>query len=296
MERKEILRVKENLSIALCQLMNGISKTENLSRAAKMIEKASQKDIDLVILPEVFNAPYQSDLFPDYAEDYPGPTTDFLARTAREQGVGIVGGSIIERDQAGRLYNSCFAFDEYGNLLGRHRKIHLFDVDMPGRISFRESDYLSPGNNITLIEFHGIKIGLLVCFDIRFPELSRALALAGADLIIVPAAFNPTSGPLFWELVLRCRAVDQQLYVVAVSPAPNPQANYQAWGHSMVVDPWGQIIAQADQAEGIVQAELNFSVSQQIRREVPLFPHRRHDLYQLNFQTPSSIERIEEDK
>ncbi|NLO20869.1 MAG: carbon-nitrogen hydrolase family protein [Syntrophomonadaceae bacterium] len=288
--------MKKNLSIALCQLMNSSSKNDNLSRAGKMMELAGQKDIDLIILPEVFNAPYQSDLFPDYAENYPGPTTDFLARTAREQGVGIVGGSIIERSPEGRLYNSCFAFDEYGNLLGRHRKIHLFDVDMPGRITFRESDFLSPGNNITLIEYQGIKIGLLICYDIRFPELSRALALAGADLIIVPAAFNHTSGPLFWELVLRSRAVDQQLYVAAVSPAPNPQANYQAWGHSLVVDPWGKIIAQADQKEGIVWAELDFSANEQIRGEIPLYRHRRRDMYEIIYQTPSHIESRRKNK
>jgi omega-amidase len=262
-----------------------------LSRAAQMIQSsASHKDIDLVILPEVFNAPYQPDLFPDYAEYYPGPTTEFLAQIACEQGVGVIGGSIIERSPEGRLYNSCFAFDEHGNLLGRHRKIQLFDVDMPGRITFRESDFLSPGHNITLIEYHGIKIGILICYDIRFPELSRALALAGADLIIVPAAFNHASGPLFWELVLRSRAVDQQLFVAAVSPAPNPQASYQAWGHSLVVDPWGRIIAQAGQEEGILWAELDFSLNEQIRREIPFYKHWRRDLYELSYKKPGPME------
>jgi omega-amidase len=289
--RKESIRVRKSLSIALCQMMNTSSKTGNLSRAAQMIQSsASHKDIDLVILPEVFNAPYQPDLFPDYAEYYPGHTTEFLAQIACEQGVGVIGGSIIERSPEGRLYNSCFAFDEHGNLLGRHRKIQLFDVDMPGRITFRESDFLSPGHNITLIEYHGIKIGILICYDIRFPELSRALALAGADLIIVPAAFNHASGPLFWELVLRSRAVDQQLFVAAVSPAPNPQASYQAWGHSLVVDPWGRIIAQAGQEEGILWAELDFSLNEQIRREIPFYKHRRRDLYELSYKKPGPME------
>jgi hypothetical protein len=166
----------------------------------------------------------------------------------------------------------------------------LAAFDMPGRITFRESDFLSPGHNITLIEYHGIKIGILICYDIRFPELSRALALAGADLIIVPAAFNHASGPLFWELVLRSRAVDQQLFVAAVSPAPNPQASYQAWGHSLVVDPWGRIIAQAGQEEGILWAELDFSLNEQIRREIPLYKHRRRDLYELSYKKPGPME------
>jgi omega-amidase len=163
-------------------------------------------------------------------------------------------------------------------------------IIMVGRITFRESDFLSPGHNITLIEYHGIKIGILICYDIRFPELSRALALAGADLIIVPAAFNHASGPLFWELVLRSRAVDQQLFVAAVSPAPNPQASYQAWGHSLVVDPWGRIIAQAGQEEGILWAELDFSLNEQIRREIPFYKHRRRDLYELSYKKPGPME------
>ncbi|KUG04672.1 nitrilase/cyanide hydratase and apolipoprotein n-acyltransferase [hydrocarbon metagenome] len=287
--------MNNKLSIALCQMMTGPSKTENLARADKMIEQACQRDVDLIILPEVFNSPYQADLFPAYAEPYPGPTTEFLSRTAREKGVAIVGGSIIEQSAQGKLYNSSFVFDEHGNLLGRHRKIHLFDVDMPGRITFKESDTLSPGNNITLFEFHGIRIGLLICYDIRFPEVSRALALAGADLLIVPAAFNHTSGPLFWELMMRSRAVDQQLYVAAAAPATNQDALYHAWGNSLIVDPWGRIIARADDREQIVFAELDFSVNEEIRREIPLYKHRRTDLYELKSQSVGKIENIQED-
>ncbi len=283
--------MNNQLSIAMCQMVTGPSKAENLARAGKMINQACQRNVDMVVLPEVFNCPYQADLFPLYAETYPGPTTDFLSMMAREKGVGIVGGSIIEQSAPGKLYNSSFVFDENGNLIGRHRKIHLFDVDMPGRITFRESDTLSPGNNITLIKFKDITFGLLICYDIRFPELSRALALEGADLLIIPAAFNLTSGPLFWELMMRSRAVDQQVFVAAAAPATNREACYQAWGHSMVVDPWGRIMAIADDREQIVFAELDFSLNRQVRQEVPVLKHRRTDLYNVKYNPVSSIEK-----
>jgi len=271
------------LSIALCQMMTVSSKQENLNRAEKMIREASNKGVDLIVLPEVFNAPYQADLFPAYAEPYPGQSTDFLSMMARKQKVGIVGGSIIEEDPDGRIYNSSFVFNENGKLIGRYRKMHLFDVDMPGKITFKESETLSPGNNITLVKFKHFTIGLLICYDIRFPELSRALALEGADLLIVPAAFNLTSGPLFWELMMRSRAVDQQLYVAAASPARNMDAQYHAWGHSLVVDPWGKIIAMADEKEQIVYTELDFSENEQVRREIPTLKHRRTDIYEVKY-------------
>lgn len=282
--------MNNKLSIALCQMMTVPSKADNLARAEEMINQACQKNVDLVVLPEVFNSPYQADLFPLYAETYPGPTTEFLSRIARQQGVAVVGGSIIEQSSSGRLYNTSFVFDNHGTLIGRHRKVHLFDVNMPGRITFKESDTLSPGHNITLVNYKNATFGLLICYDIRFPEVARILALAGAKLLIVPAAFNHTSGPLFWELVMRSRAVDQQVYVAAVSPATNKEANYQAWGNSLIVDPWGRIIAQADDREQVIFAELDFSVKDQLGREMPLMDHRRTDLYEIKYELLNSIE------
>lgn len=282
--------MNKKLTLAICQMVVSSNKEENLQQAGEMIRQACEKDIDMAILPEVFNSPYQADLFPTYAESYPGPSTDFLSAAARENGVAVIGGSIIEKDSDGKLYNSCFVFDERGELLGRHRKIHLFDVDMPGKITFKESDTLSPGNNITIVKYRNISIGLLICYDIRFPELSRAMALEGADLLVVPAAFNHVSGPLFWELMMRSRAVDQQVYIAAAASAPNWGAHYHAWGHSLVVDPWGKIIAMADQTQQVIFAELDFSVNEIARREVPLLKSRRSDLYQLKYLNPASKE------
>ncbi len=287
--------MNQSLSIAICQMKVENSKEENLKKAGEMVRTAAGNDAELIVLPEVFNSPYQSDLFPLYAESYPGPSTLFLSQLARENKVCIVGGSIIEKDSEDKLYNTSYVFDPAGKLIGKHRKMHLFDVNMPGKISFFESDTLNPGNQLTLVRFKSITFGLLICYDIRFPELSRTLVLEGADLLVVPAAFNMTSGPLFWELMMRARAVDQQVHLLAAAPARNLKASYHAWGHSLVVNPWGQILHQADETEQILYAHLDFSVNEQVRREVPVLQHRRHDIYQIQYPEPVRIS-VDSDK
>lgn len=278
--------MSQMLSVAICQMKVQNNKDENLKKAGEMIRTSAANHAELIVLPEVFNSPYQSDLFPLYAEPYPGPSTLFLSQMARENKVCIVGGSIIEKDREGRLYNSCFVFDPEGRLIGKHRKMHLFDVNIPDKISFFESNTLTPGDTISLVKFKSVTFGLLICYDIRFPELSRSLVLEGADVIIVPAAFNMTSGPLFWELMMRARAVDQQVHVLAAAPARNMEATYHAWGHSLVVNPWGEIVCQADETEQILYANIDLSVNEQVRREVPVLQHRRSDIYEIHYPRP----------
>lgn len=258
-------------------------KANNLKKAQAMIIKASQQGAQMVVLPEVFNSPYQTELFPDYAEPYPGPTTRLLSSLAAEYEVLLVGGSIIEKDVDGKLYNSSFVFGEKGQLLGRHRKVHLFDINLTGKITFKESNTLNSGDSITIIRHQGLCLGVMICYDFRFPELARAAVLEGAQLLVVPAAFPITTGEAHWDLLMRSRAVDNQCFVIAAAPARNPESSFQAWGNSMVVDPWGQIIAQAEEEEGIIYAELDFEQLEQIRQQLPLLQHRRHDLYQLNY-------------
>lgn len=274
----------KKLTISICQMKVNSNRDSNLTRAGKMIGQAAESGAEMIILPEVFNSPYQTNYFPHYAELYPGPSTDFLAKQARDNNVCIIGGSIIEKDEQGKIYNTSFVFDNNGSLIGRHRKIHLFDIKIPGRISFRESDTLSAGNNITIVRYKSFCLGLLICYDIRFPELSRAAVLEGAEMLVIPAAFNLTTGPAHWELLMRSRAVDNQVYVAAASPARNSDANYQAWGHSMIVDPWGNIIAEADEKETVLTANLDFSTVKRVRDELPLLKQRRTDLYQLNYK------------
>lgn len=272
-----------NIKIGVLQMSVSDDKETNLKKAQSMIKKARQRGAQMLVLPEVFNSPYQTDLFPDYAEPYPGPTTGLLSSLASEHGVLLVGGSIIEKDADGKLYNSSFVFDEKGQLLGRHRKVHLFDINLPGKITFRESDTLASGNSITVIRHQGLCFSIMICYDFRFPELARAAVLEGAQLLVVPAAFTVTTGEAHWDLLMRSRAVDNQCFVIAASPARNPESSYQAWGHSMVIDPWGQIIAEAGEEEGIIYAELDFKQLEEIRQQLPLLQHRRHDLYKLNY-------------
>lgn len=273
-----------NIKVGVIQMSVSDNKETNLKKAQAMIIKACQQGAQMVVLPEVFNSPYQTELFPDYAEPYPGPTTRLLSQLAAKHEVLLVGGSIIEKDGDNKLYNSSFVFNEKGQLLGRHRKVHLFDINLPGKITFRESDTLTSGNSITIIRHQGLCFSIMICYDFRFPELARAAVLEGAKLLVVPAAFTVTTGEAHWDLLMRNRAVDNQCFVIATSPARNPESSYQAWGHSMVVDPWGQIIAEAGEAEGIIYAELDFEQLEQIRQQLPLLEHRRQDLYQLNYK------------
>lgn len=276
------------LSLCICQMQVTNDKNKNLIKAGEMIAAGATAGAEMIILPEVFNSPYQVELFPQYAEPFPGPSTDFLAAAACKYGVCIVGGSIIERDNNGRLYNSCFIFNEKGELVGRHRKVHLFDIDIPGQIIFRESATLTAGKNITIIRYKSRKIAIMICYDCRFPELARAAAMEGAELIVIPAAFNTTTGPAHWEMLMRCRAVDNQLFLVAASPARNPAASYQAWGHSLAVDPWGNILKEAGEDEEILYVRLDFSQLEDVRQELPLLQQRRQDLYRLDYKKPGN--------
>jgi len=271
--------LQEKFRVALCQLAIKEQKEENLFRAHEMIVQAASLGAKVVVLPEMFNCPYQTRLFPRYAEIYPdGPSIKMLASTAREQQVYIVGGSIPEQED-NNLYNTSFVFGPDGKLLGRHRKVHLFDVDLPGGIKVLESSVLSRGNQSTVIHTGLCSIGVAVCYDIRFPELFRLMVLKGAQLVVVPAAFNMTTGPVHWETTFRLRAVDNQVYTIGASCARDWSAGYVAYGHSLICDPWGEILAKAGEGEEIICAEINLERLEKIRRELPLLKHRRTDLY-----------------
>lgn len=270
------------LTVGICQMKTTDNKQHNLDTAQQMIDKAVKKGSNLVVLPEMFNTPYNSALFASYAEEYPGITTDFMAQTARKNKIYLVGGSIPEKSQ-GKLFNTCFIFNPDGSLQGYHRKVHLFDINIPGRITFKESAALTPGGQVSLYSWHDIPLAVMICYDIRFPELAQALALKGAKLIIVPAAFNSTTGPAHWELLMRSRALDNQVYIIAASPARNREASYQAWGHSMIVDPWGTVLAEAGEDEQIIVHSINLERIEQVRRQLPVSRQRRPDLYKLEY-------------
>ncbi len=271
-----------SIKIGICQLAVTPDKAFNLRNAEKMLKAAAKERCQIAILPEMFNCPYEAELFSRYAESYPeGKTSTMLSETAAQEGMVIVGGSIPERDEDGNIYNTCFIFDEHGCLLGRHRKIHLFDVEIAGGTVFKESDILSAGQDVTVIEAAGLTMGIGICYDIRFPELSRLMALAGAKLLIFPGVFGMTTGPAHWELLMRSRAVDNQVFVAGAAPANIPKASNQVYGHSMVVDPWGRIISLADEKENLLTVEIDLEILNKTRRELPLLQHRRTDVYDI---------------
>jgi len=255
-------------------------KKANLAKAKNMITNAAAAGSQIAVLPEMFNCPYESSFFKKFSEEFPGPTTNFISNLAKELSIYIVGGSIPEMEN-GKIYNTSYTFDPEGVLIGKHRKLHLFDVDISGGIKFTESDTLSYGDSVTVFETKYCKIGVAICYDMRFGELIRKMALLGAKIIAVPAAFNMTTGPAHWHLLVRTRALDNQVYFIAASPARNYKDNYVSYGHSIVIDPWGEIVAELDEKEGSLFTEIDLEYIERIRNQLPLLKHRRDEIYKL---------------
>ncbi|CED84183.1 carbon-nitrogen hydrolase [Phaffia rhodozyma] len=280
----------------------GANKQANLAHAKEMVLKAAKAGggikNHLVVLPEVFNSPYAVPVFRKYAERIPkigsinsalttektaegGESVSMLSAVAKEAGVWLIGGSIPEIDpETDSVYNTCTVYDPSGELVAIHRKVHLFDIDIPGKMTFKESDSLTGGRDITSFETPFGKIGLGICYDIRFPEMAAIAARQGCVALIYPAAFNMTTGPLHWELLQRARAVDNQVFVSMCSPARSSDLSaYQAWGHTSVYDPMGLQLATTDEKESIVHALIDPEVLITARKGIPVTVQRRFDVY-----------------
>ncbi|MBN2797108.1 MAG: carbon-nitrogen hydrolase family protein [Clostridia bacterium] len=247
-------------------------KTNNLSHISELIISASER-ADIIVLPEMFNCPYNGKTFIKYAEEFPGETCNLLERLAKEKQCLIIGGSIPELEGVA-IYNTTYVYGPMG-FVAKYRKMYLFDVDIIGQITFKESDYVKAGNDIVVFEYENLKIGLSICYDIRFPELARALVDQGAQVIVVPAAFNTTTGPIHWALTARGRAVDNQVYYIMASPARSESLSYKAYGHSMIVSPWGEVLSEGGIEETIIYGEVDTEYISKIRKELPLLQHRK---------------------
>jgi omega-amidase len=200
---------------------------------------------------------------------------------ATEAKAYLIGGSIPEFvPEKKKYYNTSLVFSPAGKLIATHRKTHLFDIDIPGKITFRESEVLSPGNKVTIFDLpeYG-KIGLAICYDVRFPELAMIAARKGAFLLVYPGAFNTTTGPMHWSLQGRARAMDNQVYVALCSPARDMNATYHAWGHTMAVNPNAEVMAEADENEAIIYADLDGEKIEETRKGIPIYTQRRFDVY-----------------
>ncbi|XP_018605677.1 omega-amidase NIT2 [Scleropages formosus] len=273
-----LVKAMSKFRLAVVQLRVTKVKEDNLRRARELVKEAAGQGAKVIVLPECFNSPYGTKFFPEYAEKIPGESTEILSEAAKENGVYLVGGSIPE-DDGGRLYNTCPVFGPDGALLLKHRKIHLFDIDVPGKIRFQESETLSPGNSLSMFDTPFCKVGVGICYDMRFAELAQIYTKRGCHLLVYPGAFNMTTGPAHWELLQRGRAVDNQVYVATASPARDETASYVAWGHSMVVSPWGEVISKAGAEETVVYADIDLQYLAEVRQQIPITSQRRGDMY-----------------
>jgi predicted amidohydrolase len=266
---------------ALLQTLVYENKEKSVNNAVKSIENAAREGADIAVLPEMFCCPYSTSYFREYGEEEEGYAYEKISLAAKKSGIYVVAGTMPELE-GNNVYNTSYVFDRKGNKIAKHRKMHLFDIDVEGGQYFKESDVLTPGRDVTVFDTEFCKMGLGVCYDIRFPELSRLMALEGAEVMIYPGAFNMTTGPAHWELNFRSRALDNQIYTIGVAPARDYNSSYLSYGNSIIVSPWGNVINRMDEKEGYIVQEIDLGYVQKVRNELPLLKHMRKDLYTLS--------------
>ncbi|HZD18897.1 MAG TPA: carbon-nitrogen hydrolase family protein [Actinomycetota bacterium] len=265
------------MRIALCQTNCGDDVRANEAQVFGLLEEAGRARVDLLALPEVWPCQGSAPQVRAAAEPVPGPRTERLAAVARRHGVWIQGGSVLERD-GDAVYNTSVLFDREGRLVATYRKIHLFDADPPGGEPSRESFLYSAGEEVVTAETEFGRAGLSICYDVRFPELYRQMALQGAVLLFVPAAFRHETGRHHWEVLLRARAIEDQAFVVAAAqwgtwgPRGRERRNH---GNSLVADPWGRVLARAPDGVGVTHADLDLEEVRRVRQALPALRHRR---------------------
>jgi predicted amidohydrolase len=270
----------DRLRIACVQMTSRADKGANLEKAEQLVARAAATGADIVVLPEKWNAIGDPDVLHAAAEPLEGgESVDALRGWARSLGVAIVGGSITElRETGGKHFNTSIAIDAQGEVVALYRKIHLFDVEAGG-VVYRESDAEDPGDEPVVTEIEGWPLGLTVCYDVRFPELYRILALEGAHLITVPAHFTLYTGKDHWELLLRARAVENQCYVAAAAQIGETMPGKFSFGRSSIVDPWGVVVAQAPDEETVISAEIDRARLEDVRLRFPSLAARRPEAY-----------------
>lgn len=270
--------------VALLQTKVYESVDDNLRQLEELLAREDVSSADLVTLPEMWSCPYQTELFPRYAEKEGGKLWQSLSALAAKHKIYLAAGSVPEMDDEGRVYNTAYTFDRTGAMIGKHRKVHLFDIFARGEVVFKESDTLTAGDTFDCFDTEMCKMATNICFDIRFPESSRIPALEGAKVILNPGAFNMTTGPAHWELAFRQRAIENQVFMIGTAPARDPSAGYTSWGHSIVVDPWGNIVTQLDEKEGVGLATIDLDLVDKYRSKLPLMSARRTDIYTLEME------------
>jgi predicted amidohydrolase len=260
---------------AAVQMTASSSKEENLAKAETFVRLAAERGAALVVLPEVFSWRGPRAEEPAQVESVPGPTSARLGALARRHHLYLLAGSFLEKTDEPRSYNTSLFLSPEGETLAHYRKIHLFDVDIPGQVRVKESDTKKPGQAIVACETPLGVFGLSVCYDLRFPELYRGLADKGAEVIFVPSAFTFPTGAAHWEPLLRARAIENQAYIIAPNQIGKNVHGFADYGNSMIIDPWGKVIARAADKECFITAEIDRDYLEKVRKELPCLAHRR---------------------
>jgi predicted amidohydrolase len=268
------------MRVAAVQLNSGADRERNIRRAAELVAAAAAEGAELVVLPEKWDLLGAGAMLAQRAKPLDGAAISAARRWARELAVAIVAGSVAERlSDDDRIANTSVLIAADGAVVATYRKIHMFDVDVGG-VSYRESEHEREGEEIVVADAGlGLDLGLSVCYDLRFPELFRILALRGAGLVTLPSAFTAATGEPHWEPLLRARAIENQLFMVAADQWGHAAPDYDSWGHSMVVDPWGRILAVCEPGEGLAIADLDPGEIARVRGELPSLASRRPAAY-----------------
>ncbi len=265
------------MRVALCQMNSAADLRANEAAAFELLDQAARGGADLAALPEVWPCQGSSTEVQAAAEPIPGPRSERLAEAARRHGIWIHGGSVLEAAD-GKVFNTSLVFDRSGELSATYRKIHLFDADPPGGQPSRESFVYSPGEQVVTAETEFGRIGLSICYDVRFPELYRMLAVAGAHILFVPSSFRRETGQDHWDVLLRARAIEDQAFVVAAGQWGTwgpPGRERRSFGNSLIADPWGRVVARAPDGVGVTFADLDLDEVRRVREILPALRHRR---------------------
>jgi predicted amidohydrolase len=263
------------MRVSVCQLNAREDRAANLAVARDLLGRAAAAGADLAVLPEYVDYLGPGRSAPK-SEPVDGEFAAFFAEAARDLGIWVHAGSFHEAGPDDEhTYNTSLVFSPAGERVALYRKIHLYDVEIPGRVSYRESQSVAPGDDIVVADLNGVPTGLSICYDLRFPELYRRLADHGAKLVVVPAAFMLHTGRDHWEVLLRARAIENQCYVVAAGQIGDHEPRRTCFGRSMIVDPWGTVVAQAPDVVGVVTADLDLERLETIRAELPSLANRR---------------------
>ena len=267
----------DSMDVAAVQMNSAEDKRANLADATRLVQQAAADGAHLVVLPELFNCIGRFETVLNEAEPIPGPTSQAMGALAARLGITLCAGSICQQSRVpDKGYNTSLLFGPDGQLLARYRKIHLFDVDLPSRVTVCESRFMLSGDEIVSTETSLAHLGQATCYDLRFPELFRALSERGAELVLIPAAFTHVTGRDHWEVLLRARAIENQVFVIAPNQCGRHAPGLVSYGRSAIIDPWGRLLAVADEeTPQVIFARLERALLLEVRRDLPALSHRR---------------------